>query len=75
VRAAAKLRGLFYFVGSDAGSANAQTAARAINQGMNSLQVQVPAALGNIVSVADPATELRAAATDFAYFSHKTKIS
>jgi hypothetical protein len=70
-----ELCGLLNLAGTDAGRAGADAAASAIDQRVYSLQIDVPAALCDVVGVADAATELRAFATNFAYSSHKTKIS
>jgi hypothetical protein len=68
------LSGLLDFTGAEAGSAHPQTASSAIHQGAYALQVHIPAALRDIVRVADPASELRTLATHIAYSSH-TSIS
>ncbi len=39
------------------------------------LQIHIPATLCHIVGVADAVSELWAAATDFTFFGHKTRIS
>lgn len=65
------LCGFLDFTGPDAGRANAETAAGAVYNRAHTLQVQVPAALGNIVGVADAVAELRPAATHFANSCHK----
>jgi hypothetical protein len=43
----------------------------ALDNGMNTLQVQIPPSLGDIVGVADATPELRPTATDFTNFCHK----
>ena len=48
---------------------------RAINECANALQVEIPAALGHIVGVADAVTELRAAPANFTYFRHSKSCS
>jgi len=69
------LRDLLNFAGTDAGRTDSHAPARAIHQGANGLQIQVPAALGYIMGVADAIAELRAAATYFTNSCHKTEIS
>ena len=63
------------FAGADTGSADAQPLAGAVDKRANGLQVHVPAAFSDIMGVADAVPELRAAATNFAYFRHSTEIS
>ena len=70
-----ELRDLLDFTRADAGGANAEPAAGAIDHGTHGLQVQIPPSLRYIVSVADAVPELGAAATDFADFRHKTRLS
>ena len=60
---------------ADAGRANANTAARAIDKGAHALEVEIPAPFGNVMCVADPAAELGAAPADFANLCHKTEFS
>jgi hypothetical protein len=43
--------------------------------GPDGLKVHIPATLGYVVGVADAVSELWAAATDFTFFGHKTRIS
>jgi hypothetical protein len=66
---------LLDFAGTDAGRADPDPPARAIDQGADALQVQVPAALRDIVGVADPVTELGPATAYFASLCHKTEFS
>jgi CheY-like chemotaxis protein len=70
--------GLSYFLNlpvADAGCADPHAPGGAIYQGANRLQVQIPAAIGHIVGVADPVSELRSAAANFTNSCHKTEIS
>ena len=59
------------FAAADAGSADAKAFAGPIYKSVDRLQIQIPAALGDIVGVTDTMPELRPAATDFTNFSHK----
>ena len=70
-----ELRDLLNLTVADAGRANAHALARPIDKGANALEVDVPPTLGNVVRVADPATELGAAPADFANLCHKTENS
>jgi hypothetical protein len=74
-RSGRKLRNLLDFTRADAGSANANAAPSAVHQRTNGLQIQVPAAVGHVVGVADPVPELGAPAANFTNSSHKTEIS
>jgi hypothetical protein len=69
------LRDLLDFAVPNARGADPEPLAGAVDEGPNGLQVHVPAAFGDIVGVADAVPELGAAATNFAYFRHKTEIS
>ena len=71
--AARGLRGFLDFARADAGSANAHTLGSAIDQRVNRLQIQIPAAFTDIVGVADSVPKLRAAAAHFANSCHITK--
>ena len=66
----AELRGLLDLIALDAGSANANSLRRAGNHRTNLLEIDIPAPVGNIVSVADLVPKLRAAATYIAYSCH-----
>jgi len=57
------LRDLLNFTGADAGSANTKSAACAIDQSADRLQIQIPATLRYVVCVADAVTELGTATT------------
>ena len=69
-RPRAGLRDLLHFSRADAGSAHAQAAAGAVDDGANCLQIQIPAALGNVMGVTDTVAELRTAAAHFANSCH-----
>jgi len=69
------LRHFLDFIGADAGRADPNAFSGAINKGADGLEVNVPAAISDIVRVADPIAELRAATADFANLCHKTGIS
>ncbi len=60
-----------YFAVADARRAYLDALSSALDHGMNTLQVQIPPSLGDIVGVADATPELRPAATDFTNFCHK----
>lgn len=60
-----------YLAVADAGCADAHPLAAALDQRMNRLEVQIPAALGHIVGVADTVPELRPAAADLTNFCHR----
>jgi hypothetical protein len=64
-----------YFAVADAACANANTARGALYQRTDGLQINIPAALRQIMSVADAVTELRAAATNFANSCHMIRKS
>lgn len=64
-----------HFIGADAGSAHTYATAGAVNQGANTLQIQIPAPLRDVVGMADTVTENGAAATQFANSCHKTQNS
>ena len=53
---------------ADAGRAHANALTATLNEGVHSLQIQIPAALGHIVGVADAMPELRSATAHFTYF-------
>jgi hypothetical protein len=70
-----ELSDLLNFTVADAGGADPQPSTGAFDQRANRLQVQVPPAFRDIVSVADAVPELGTPATDFASFRHDTEIS
>ncbi len=53
---------------ANAGSADTDALARTFHHSMNTLQIQIPAALGNVVRVADFMAELGSAAADITNF-------
>ena len=59
------------FAAANAGRADAHTFPGAIDQSMNGLQVQIPAALRYVVGMADAMPELRPSATNVTNFCHK----
>jgi hypothetical protein len=72
---AAILCSLLNFAALDATRANLHSFGCAIHKCAHALQIDVPPALRHVVSVADSVAELRAAATEFTIFRHKTGIS
>jgi hypothetical protein len=58
------------FAAAQAGCADANALGRSFDPGPNRAQVDVPAALGHVVGVADPVTELRPFAANLAYLCH-----
>ena len=70
-----KLRDFLDFTVPNARRADPQPLAGAFDQGSHRLQIDIPAPLGDIVSVADAVAELRPATTNFANLCHKTEIS
>ena len=64
-----------YFAVADARRAYLDAFTGALDHGMNTLQVQIPPSLGDIVGVADATPELRPAATDFTNFCHRNTLS
>jgi hypothetical protein len=63
------------FSAFDAGRANADATAGAVDESADFFQIDVPAPLGDIVRVADPVAELRPPSTHITRFRHKTKSS
>jgi hypothetical protein len=68
------LRGLLNFARTKTGSTNTDPAAGAVHERANRLQINVPAALGDIMGVADPIAELRALTTNFANLCHDSNL-
>jgi hypothetical protein len=64
------LRRFLNLAAADAGRANTKPLGGTFDNGPHRLQVQIPAALGNIVGVADLIAELRTPATHFANSCH-----
>lgn len=58
------------FAVPNAGRADADALAGTLNHRVNRLKIQIPAALGDIVGVADAMPELRSATADFTNFCH-----
>ena len=58
------------FAGLDAGGADADALRGAVDEGLDSLQIDVPAAPRDVVRVRDVVTELRAFAANVAYLCH-----
>ncbi len=58
------------FAGTQAASADAHALSHALHFGVDWTQVNVPAPLGHVVSVADVVTRLRPLAADIAYLCH-----
>ena len=54
----------------DAAGAHANALGRAVDQGLDGLQINVPAAAGHVVRVRDVVTELRTLAANIAYLCH-----
>ena len=67
---AIKLSGFLNFSALDARGADTDALGRSGDHGVDGLQVQIPAPLGNVVGVADTVSEPRAALTDFTHFRH-----
>jgi hypothetical protein len=55
--------------------ADPQSLSGALDQGAHRLQVDIPAALGDVMSVADAVAKLRPATAYIANLCHKTEIS
>ena len=70
-----ELRDFLDFAVPNARRADSQPFASAFDQGADRLEVDVPATLGDVMSVADAVAELRPATTYFANLCHKTEIS
>lgn len=63
--------GFLDFAVTDARGADANTLAGTLYEGMHGLEVKIPAALRNIVGVADAVPELRSTTAHFTNFCHK----
>jgi len=59
---------------ADAGGADAHPLPGTLDEGVDSLQVQIPATLRYVVGMADPMPELRSATTDFTNSCHKNTL-
>ena len=69
------LRGFLNFTGANAGRAYAQTLGGAVDHCVDRLQIQIPAALADVMGVADAVAKLRAAPAYIANSCHITRIS
>src|ERR1035441_9053927 len=69
------LRGFLNFTGANAGRAYAQTLGGAVDRCVDRLQIQIPAALADVMGVADAVAKLRAAPAYIANSCHITRIS
>ena len=58
------------FAGLDAAGADAHTLADTVYDGLDGLQVHVPATAGRVVGVRDIVAELRSLAAEFTFLSH-----
>ena len=56
--------------GLDAAGADAHALADTVDDGLDRLQVHVPATTGRVVGVGDIVAELRSLATEFTFLSH-----
>ena len=63
------------FTVSNARRADLQPFAGAFDEGADGLKIDIPTALGDVMSVADTVAELGAATAYIANLCHKTKIS
>ena len=70
-----ELRDFLDFADPNARRADPHPFACAFDQGADRLEIDIPAALGDVMSVADAIAELRPATTYFANLCHKTEIS
>jgi hypothetical protein len=59
---------------ANAGSTHTQALSGSVHKGMDSMQVQIPATLRHIVSVADAVSKLRSTTANFTNFRHKTHL-
>jgi len=66
----AKSLGFGHFSAAQAGCANAHALVATFHLGVDGTQVDVPAPLGHVVSVADAVAELRSAAAEFTILCH-----
>jgi hypothetical protein len=66
----AKSLGFGHFSAAQAGCANAHALVATFHLGVDGTQVDVPAPLGHVVSVADVVSKLRPLAANFAYLCH-----
>ena len=64
-------RRLLDLTAANTGRADANALAGPVDNGMDGLQIQIPAALGDVMGMTDTMPELRTATADFTNFSHK----
>jgi hypothetical protein len=69
------LRDFLYFTVPNARGADLHSFAGALDEGPHRLEIDIPASLGDVMSVADTVAKLRPATTYFANLCHKTEIS
>ena len=62
--------GFLYFPTSKAGRAHTDSLGCALDFGVDRAQIDVPAPLGHVMSVADVVSKLRPFAANFAYLCH-----
>jgi len=62
--------GFLNFAASQAGGTHANALGRTLHLGVDRAQIDVPAALGHVMGVADVISKLRALPADFAYLCH-----
>lgn len=67
--------GLLYFTAANAGRADTDTLTRSSYQSMDILQIDVPAAIRNVMGVADAVPKLGTFATYFTDFCHRTHLA
>ncbi len=66
--------GFYYFAAAEAGGADSHVLGGGSYFGVNRAQIDVPAALADIVGVADGVAELRPLAADITYSCHNSWI-
>src|ERR1700691_830648 len=69
------LRGFLNFARADAGRTHAQPLGSAVDHRVDRLQIQIPAALADIMGVADAVAKPRTAAAYITHLCHVTGIS
>jgi hypothetical protein len=65
-----ELCGFLNFSALDTGGADPNALGCAFNDSVYGLQIQIPATLGQVMSVADPISEPRTTLTEFTHFRH-----
>lgn len=68
-------RSFLDFAVANAGRTHSYALSGAFDQGVNALQVQIPAALAHVMGMTDAMPELRPAATDLTNFCHKNTLT